>query len=99
MKASLEQLQIKYTVLLELKPRLESEIAEYRRLLEGEAYEQKKAVIIKQVTEEVESKNPNLSPCNQENVFSFCISLTFCVFCRAKTPHRKESKDHRGATC
>ncbi|MEQ2197761.1 hypothetical protein XENOCAPTIV_002900 [Xenoophorus captivus] len=42
MKASLEQLQIKYTVLLELKPRLESEIAEYRRLLEGEAYEQKK---------------------------------------------------------
>ncbi|XP_047222713.1 keratin, type I cytoskeletal 47 kDa-like [Girardinichthys multiradiatus] len=60
MKASLEQLQIKYTVLLELKPRLESGIAEYRRLLGGEAYEQKKAVIIKQVTEEVEEQKPHI---------------------------------------
>lgn len=42
MKASLEQLQIKYTLLLELKPRLEREIEEYRKLLEGHQFEHKK---------------------------------------------------------
>ncbi|XP_038140650.1 keratin, type I cytoskeletal 19-like [Cyprinodon tularosa] len=60
MKASLQQLQNNYSVLLELKPRLEKEIDEYRRLLEGEAYEQKKVVIIKQVREEVEEQKPHI---------------------------------------
>ncbi|KAM4750190.1 keratin, type I cytoskeletal 47 kDa-like [Anableps anableps] len=60
MKASMEQQQIKYNMVLELKTRLESEIAEYRRLLEGEGYEQKRALIIKQVTEKVEEQKPHI---------------------------------------
>ncbi|XP_054599447.1 keratin, type I cytoskeletal 19 [Nothobranchius furzeri] len=61
MKASLEQLQIKYTLLLELKPRLEMEIEEYRRLLEGDKFQKKKkAVIITKVTSEVEELKPHI---------------------------------------
>ncbi|XP_013865636.1 keratin, type I cytoskeletal 47 kDa [Austrofundulus limnaeus] len=60
MKMSLEQLQIKYTLLLELKPRLEREIEEYRRLLGGDELEQRRAVIIKETTEEVEEQKPHI---------------------------------------
>uniref|UniRef100_A0A8C6K932 Keratin 99 n=1 Tax=Nothobranchius furzeri TaxID=105023 RepID=A0A8C6K932_NOTFU len=49
MKASLEQLQIKYTLLLELKPRLEMEIEEYRRLLEGDKFQKKKKTIVEEI--------------------------------------------------
>lgn len=91
MKTRVTEHRIKHDTVLEIKARLESEIAEYRRLLEGERYEQKKwdiftqtwsenlftgvfilyhylfnlfhrALIIKQVTEEVEGKNLSPSP-------------------------------------
>lgn len=60
LNACLKQLPIKYSMLKDLKYKLESEIEEYRRLLEGEAYEQKRALIIKQVTEEVEDQKPHI---------------------------------------
>ncbi|XP_014328521.1 keratin, type I cytoskeletal 20-like [Xiphophorus maculatus] len=60
MKTRVTEHRIKHDTVLEIKTRLESEIAEYRRLLEGEGYEQKKALIIKQVTEEVEEQKPHI---------------------------------------
>uniref|UniRef100_A0A3Q3BD34 Keratin 99 n=1 Tax=Kryptolebias marmoratus TaxID=37003 RepID=A0A3Q3BD34_KRYMA len=57
--ARLSQHQATITT-LELKPRLEREIEEYRRLLQGEEFEQKRAVIIKQITEEVEEQKPHI---------------------------------------
>ncbi|XP_032417801.1 keratin, type I cytoskeletal 20-like isoform X1 [Xiphophorus hellerii] len=60
MKTRVTEHRIKHDTVLEIKARLESEIAEYRRLLEGEGYEQKKALIIKQVTEEVEEQKPHI---------------------------------------
>uniref|UniRef100_A0A3B5R3U8 Keratin 99 n=1 Tax=Xiphophorus maculatus TaxID=8083 RepID=A0A3B5R3U8_XIPMA len=42
MKTRVTEHRIKHDTVLEIKTRLESEIAEYRRLLEGEGYEQKK---------------------------------------------------------
>ncbi|XP_074485123.1 keratin, type I cytoskeletal 19-like [Sebastes fasciatus] len=65
LRVSLEQQQTDYNVLLDIKMRLELEIAEYRRLLDGELqerglYEIKKAAVIISKVVEVEEHKPHL---------------------------------------
>ncbi|XP_037619334.1 keratin, type I cytoskeletal 47 kDa-like [Sebastes umbrosus] len=65
LRVSLEQQQTDYNVLLDIKMRLELEIAEYRRLLDGELqerglYEVKKAAVIISKVVKVEEHKPHI---------------------------------------
>ncbi|XP_028278138.1 keratin, type I cytoskeletal 19-like [Parambassis ranga] len=56
LNASRTQQKLDYQHLMHIKDRLQEEIDEYRRLLGGESFEQKKAVIISKVTQVEETK-------------------------------------------